>query len=170
MYDMNRRTFVAALVAGGLGATATVALARRGEPSVDSDSVVDVTFRRADPDDVDAEPTESEDGVREYRPAIRVDRDASTITASGRFLYGSSDCDQVGLERVTFDEDAGTLAVRLHGERRLSSYLQPGCDDVASEGGYELTVEFRDDLPARVTVTEQDLHDREFTSEWTNDA
>jgi hypothetical protein len=94
-------------------------------------------------------------------PNVDFNTDKKQVVITGRLLVGSEKCKEAKLESVIYKESRGHPSVVVSDGKSDAhpdnQFLGSGsCDEVMSSDGYEVTVSFREDLPAKVTAIERD--------------
>lgn len=141
---MQRRSFLGALAAGSLGATAGCGFRLSGPIERQRFDICDT-----DCDWADETPDPGGDPVVERSP------DERRILVYGNMFVGSSSCDKAVLESTTVSDDTLRLVVAV-GDK---DPVMGGCTADMGTDKYRATFRFRAELPANVVVEERAAYD-----------
>lgn len=146
---MERRRFVGSVVVG-IGAV-VAGCAGRGFGGASGDSAVADGMV-----DWELNPGRGEVPSAEADPSIRFDPPDDRVVVEGAIVVGSSSCNMLCVERVTYDDDVLRVAVRSEYVAEEKDKEMHVCTDDVVVDDYEVAVTFDDGLPARVVATERD--------------
>ena len=141
---MQRRSFLATVLAGSLTAVAGCSAARSGPIERQQFDICD-----GDCDWTENTPEPGHDPIVERFPEDR------RVIVYGNMFVGSSSCDRAVLESAEVREDTLHLVVAV-GDQNPS---MGGCTADMGTDQYRATLQFREDLPENVVVEEQAAYD-----------
>ena len=95
-------------------------------------------------------------------PVVEFDTDSNTVTVSGSFFVGSSDCNIAVVKKVEYIKSSGKLDIMVGSGTKENTGNT--CYGDESADAYQLIVDFDDSLPKTVTATEGEDADSHTTT------